>query len=312
MMRSGPSAIGRTVLFGCAVLVVELVVVATLRPLPWGTGEARDIALCVAASTLAIVALARMSRGIWGHTEPPEAQPLRSDDGKSHMALALGVSHEIRQPLFVIQLAARNVLAQMATGTLDPVQAETALMRIGAQTDKAIAIAARMLDLARAQPRPSEPVALSATVKACVADWQLTAPDDSIDISVAISECPDPRCLAMVDPVGFEQVVTNALDNAADSIARRKQSGWEGVGRIEIALACEPGRVTCRIRDNGAGVDPRTEQRAFEPFYSTKPTSVGGFGLFLSHEIISRAGGTIELVPGDQGGATLAISLPAV
>lgn len=295
-----------------AVLAVQLVAICAVNPTPWSASDVYETTLWAAISTLAILGIVRLTAGAASQPLPKKAiYSAQGDEAKAYMALALGVSHELRQPLFVIQLASRNILSQLGSGTPDLNKVELALARIAVQADKAIAIAASMLDLARAQPRPSEPVAILPAVRACVADWKTVAPGEGIDVSISPGPGSDQRLVAMVDPVGFGQVITNALDNAADSIARKQQSAGHFEGRIDIELENQLGRIICRIRDNGAGVDPRTEQRAFEPFYTTKSTSAGGFGLFLSHEIISRANGTIELLPHQEGGAVLAIELPA-
>lgn len=242
-----------------------------------------------------------------GRDAPPQPEP---DDG-ARLAFALGVLHEIRQPLFVITLAARNALAQVGPDHAGEKVLQAALVRIAAQADKATAIADGMLDLVRSRPRPAERVAIAGAIEACLADWQTTGAAAGIETSLAPEAAARPGLDAMIDPVGFNQIIANTLQNAAESIAQRRKTGWTGVGRIDIELAREANCIVCHISDNGAGLDAATRERAFDPFYSTKPERPGGLGLFLSKEILVRAGGAIGLDPLPSGGARVTLRLPA-
>lgn len=287
-------------------LTAQAAILAIINPPPWSGAEAGLMLLCALAGTgiSLLVARALVVRAV--PEVPADPGPARD----AYLALALGVSHEVRQPLFAIQLMARNALEQASDGQAAEDQPmHSALRRIAAQTEKAIAVVNRTLDLARQLPQQSERVELRSAIETCLADWRETSSEPSIETTVTIADDLPEDVHAVIDPTGLRQVIANALDNAAASIARRQQSGWTGQGRIEIELACRPGWISCFIRDNGAGVSGEVRNRAFEPFQSTKSGKVGGLGLFLSREIIAGAGGTIELYPGGEDGAVLAIGL---
>jgi signal transduction histidine kinase len=55
------------------------------------------------------------------------------------------------------------------------------------------------------------------------------------------------------------------------------------------------------VRDNGPGMTTETAQRAFEPFYTTKPAGQGtGLGMAQVREFALNAGGDVrvETAPG--------------
>ena len=113
--------------------------------------------------------------------------------------------------------------------------------------------------------------------------------------------------LPEIDAFGSElnQVWTNLVDNAIDAmegqrdahVARRARSGRRGV------------RVT--ICDTGSGIPEDVRARLFEPFYTTKPPGKGtGLGLHISHNVVARHGGRIE-VASEPGSTCFVVSLPA-
>ncbi len=71
--------------------------------------------------------------------------------------------------------------------------------------------------------------------------------------------------------------------------------------------------VRVRVSDTGAGMDLETLDRAFEPFFSTKPKDKGtGLGLATVYGIVSQTGGLVELHSEVGVGTTITIFLPSV
>ncbi|MDP6630049.1 MAG: PAS domain S-box protein [Kiritimatiellia bacterium] len=71
--------------------------------------------------------------------------------------------------------------------------------------------------------------------------------------------------------------------------------------------------VRITVEDNGPGVSEHTQERIFDPFFSTKPRDEGtGLGLSISHSIVREHGGQIT-VESEQGAYTrIHIDLPIV
>jgi len=96
--------------------------------------------------------------------------------------------------------------------------------------------------------------------------------------------------LPEIEAFGSElnQVWTNILDNAIDAM--------DGQGRIRIRAFSRDDDVIVEICDNGPGMPAEVRERVFEPFYTTKPPGSGtGLGLHISHNVIARHGGRIEI-----------------
>ena len=68
--------------------------------------------------------------------------------------------------------------------------------------------------------------------------------------------------------------------------------------------------VLITITDQGTGIPPQMLPRIFDPFFTTKPKG-HGLGLAISHSIISRHGGTIDVRSELGKGTTFTVYLPA-
>ena len=86
------------------------------------------------------------------------------------------------------------------------------------------------------------------------------------------------------DVAQIEQVIVNALRNAAQSIGTD--------GQIELITTSEPPGLI--IADNGPGIKPEYAEEVFTPFFSTKPEGQG-IGLTLSREILEAHGASYQL-----------------
>ena len=101
----------------------------------------------------------------------------------------------------------------------------------------------------------------------------------------------------------LNQVWTNLVDNAVDAM--------DGRGAIDIHVdPTDEGGVQVRICDTGPGIPADVLPRLFEPFFTTKAPGVGtGLGLHITHSVVSRHGGRIE-VESEGKGTCFIVTLP--
>ncbi len=106
----------------------------------------------------------------------------------------------------------------------------------------------------------------------------------------------------------MKRVFLNLIDNA---IAAIKAGGKSGPGRVEVEThyneKLEMAALT--IRDNGPGMSETVQERAFEPYFSTKQEGTG-LGLAIVKRIINDHGGYIRLSSIQNEGTTFMIELP--
>jgi signal transduction histidine kinase len=101
----------------------------------------------------------------------------------------------------------------------------------------------------------------------------------------------------------LNQVWTNLIDNAADAM--------DGKGGISIRAArFDADEVQVQICDTGPGIPPEVASKIFEPFFTTKPPGIGsGLGLHISHNVVVRHGGRIDLET-EPGRTCFIVTLP--
>src|SRR5262245_14229708 len=109
-------------------------------------------------------------------------------------------------------------------------------------------------------------------------------------------------CLA--DSFLIRQVFRNVLANALDACP---DPARVVVACADAILDAGPA-VRVAVRDNGPGFSEVQRQKAFEPFYTTKPRGTG-LGLSLRRRVVEAHGGTIGLGPPGPNAEVL-ITLP--
>jgi two-component system NtrC family sensor kinase len=101
----------------------------------------------------------------------------------------------------------------------------------------------------------------------------------------------------------INQVVLNLVVNAAQAIA--------DTGSITIRTGTQGSDVWFEVQDTGKGMEPSLIERLFEPFFTTKPVGQGtGLGLALSHSIVQKHRGRIDVFSEVGHGTRIRVWLP--
>jgi signal transduction histidine kinase len=119
------------------------------------------------------------------------------------------------------------------------------------------------------------------------------------------------------DPAELSLALLNLALNALDAMPRARQlhlkasnASGDGLGDLP---ALDPPRhyVQLEVRDDGGGMPPEVAERAFTPFFTTRPAGQG-LGLAQVQGFCQQAGGVarIESTPG--AGTTVTLLLPCM
>jgi PAS domain S-box-containing protein len=105
----------------------------------------------------------------------------------------------------------------------------------------------------------------------------------------------------------LQQLILNLLANATD--AMRSIDGRPRSLRV-ISEVVAGENVAISVADSGTGIEPRSVERIFEPFFSTKKDGMG-MGLAICRSIAETHGGTLSVSPGELHGAVFRVVLPS-
>jgi len=115
-----------------------------------------------------------------------------------------------------------------------------------------------------------------------------------------------PVPLVEADEARLGQVFLNLMLNAVQSMSDRDAAR----NVLRVATRTSPaGEVIVEIQDTGAGMKPEVMARLFEPFFTTRPNSMG-MGLSVSHAIVTSLGGTLRVESQAGVGTHVTVTLP--
>jgi two-component system sensor histidine kinase KdpD len=120
-------------------------------------------------------------------------------------------------------------------------------------------------------------------------------------------EIPSDLPMVRLDPVLFEQVLFNLLDNAAKYAPE--------ASTVRIQGWADGGSVLLQVMDEGPGIPPADLERVFDTFYRVRKTdhvlAGTGLGLSICRGFVEAMGGTIEASNRtDRSGAVFTIKMP--
>jgi two-component system sensor histidine kinase KdpD len=231
-------------------------------------------------------------------SENARTSALKARTEELRSSLLSAVSHDLRTPLAVVTGAATTLRDDKA---LDDATREQLLDTIADEAERLERLVRNLLDMTRVQAGalrvhkewvPVDELVGSARTRLTKQlegrDVQLRAELDSLQI----------------DPVLFEQVLFNLLDNAA------KYTPAKSPLEINITRANTGARIT--ISDRGPGVSPGDAEQLFDKFYRGEQHKVpgAGLGLAICRGIVEAHGGQIHVEARTGGGASFVIDLP--
>lgn len=198
--------------------------------------------------------------------------------------------HEIRTPL-----ASARASLELAARTGDH---SRGIAHAIVEIDRASALADRLLEMARLDELTLATTATSidAAVTRCFASVAARAGARGVTLE---REGQDARIEA--DPVLFERLVTNLLDNAV----RFADPG------TTVTVAWTPTEV--RVHDHGATIPAGAMDRVFDPFYQADPSRADegfGLGLAIARRIALLHGWELDGRSDERDGTTFVITLP--
>jgi len=222
--------------------------------------------------------------------------------------LASGVAHEINNPLSYVVANVDFVvdgLRAMSPEQLAAAGGNELIEALGEVREGGRRIAS-IVESLRYQARQDDELAAPADANSAV-EASLRILDNQLRyrtrVELALGKLP----LCLVHERRLVQVVVNLLTNALDAFPHRSSDQ----NLIRIVTHGTRDAVELEVQDNGLGIPESVRDRIFDPFFTTKAPGVGtGLGLYLCHQYIAAAGGTIDFETRPGQGTTFRIALP--
>jgi signal transduction histidine kinase len=196
--------------------------------------------------------------------------------------MAGGVAHEINNPLTIIAMGVDHVLADPESEPFHP-----KLKRVRAAVDRISKIVQGMRTLSRRgeADRPqliSLEDVIQTTLEVCAEHFKYTG--------IEIERKGDAAAIQVLgNPVQLSQVLLNLLNNTRDALEDLEEK-W-----VRIEAFQKDGVATIAVTDSGKGIDPQTQQKLFQPFFTTKGVGKGtGLGLSVSVRIMNSHAGELK------------------
>ena len=228
----------------------------------------------------------------------------RTEADRLRSALLTSISHDLKTPLAAI-LGAASTLKGFA-GELDGQGKVELLATIIEESERLNRFIANLLDMTRLESGSIEPNAAPHDIGEIVGSVLERARKILVHHRVEVDIAKDLPMLA-VDPVLFEQVLFNILDNAAK---------YASPGTTVLIQSWQDGAdVKLQVVDEGSGIPPEEIDRIFDKFHrAEKQDQVRagtGLGLAISRGFIEAMGGSITCVNrSDRQGAVFTVTLP--
>jgi len=149
--------------------------------------------------------------------------------------------------------------------------------------------------------RPREPDFVSTTLDDLVSKTVALTEADFANNSLDFHYQCNTNVHISADPDQLLQVLMNLLQN---SIAATPPGG-----EVSLQVTEDEQHVRIIVSDTGCGMTEESQQKMFDPFFTTRKTGTG-LGLAVSHQIIEQHNGSFEVKSAPDKGTTITIVLP--
>ncbi len=218
-----------------------------------------------------------------------------------------GLTHDLRSPLTVVKLFA-DLLAHRSD-EYEEDQRE-AIEALNLNADRLADLIEKMLQLSQldAGMITLQPTASDAPALIQQALDHLAARAEHQGVNLTLSVTP-PIPPIELDPMRFEQVVTNLVDSAI----KFTPPG----GEVHVTIACRDETLAIHVIDRGLAIPPEALPHIFDRFSNRRLVSndqrrTGGLGLVIAKELVELHGGTITAESGRNDETIFTVGFPYV
>jgi signal transduction histidine kinase len=234
-------------------------------------------------------------------------QKLTAGVEELHQARAstlLGFSHDLRNPLQIIQMSAEYLHEAPALradrDAADSVRdITTSVERMRRMLGDLVVVTKSQRDFVTMAPQRVDTAELLESLRRRLR--ALAYGGDVRTTAFATREAPDHL---EIDPLALDRIIDNLLTNAVKYTDR---------GSIVLELDGTPGHLVIKVSDTGRGIEPNAVERIFHAGGSSVDSRRGdsfGVGLSVVVQLLEQIGGRLEVMSKPASGTTFWVYLP--
>lgn len=223
----------------------------------------------------------------------------RSEKFNAIAQLTMGISHEIKNPLSVLQAHVDLIKNKKEIKNLEDEKILYSLKVIAEQSERIAITVSSLTSLAQDKESLMKPIN-ALELMHNVAEMFHPKLNKS-HITLYAEWDPDDIVIIEADEGKLLQVLTNLLFNAIESMS--------GGGELWLGVDRTPEGVEIRVSDTGIGIPEDLMKRIFDPFFTTK-TRGTGMGLAICQGIVEKHGGRMHIESQPGSGTTVRLLLP--
>ena len=225
-----------------------------------------------------------------------EAQLRRRDRLHALGEVAMGLAHEIRNPLGIIKTATQLLHRRADLAETDKRHLEYVVSEVSRINE----LITEFLDFAKPNPplrvlQPARPL-VDEILGFCAPELAAHNVDVQVDDQA-------PGATIYADAKQLKQACLNLILNAIDAMP-------DG-GRLTLGIRSVGDNTLISIADSGQGIAAEMIERIFTPFVTTKASGTG-LGLAKVYSIMESHDGSIECLSEKDAGATFSLYIPAI
>jgi C4-dicarboxylate-specific signal transduction histidine kinase len=218
--------------------------------------------------------------------------------------VAVGLAHDFNNCLQATRFAVDVMQGLIERGQTKELASPLAAASMS--IDKAAALAHRLLTFARPHEAAWKPIDANSVIESMEALLKCALGSQTEIEFVLASHLSQILC----DAHQLENALLNLAINAGDAMPKGGKLTIKTSRADRGDLHVRP-HIAVSVMDTGTGMTPTCVERAFEPFYTTKPLGRGtGLGLTMVKRFVEQSGGTLNVDSAIGRGTKIVLFLP--